>query len=136
LAEYNEMIRLDPERGGYQRRADLRMKKGEYEKAIPDWSEAIRVAHPDTVVYEYSRRAAAHRMLGQEAESLADLDRAVESYPHAAGAYNERAEIYEKRGERDKAIDDYRSALASQPYDATAIAGLKRLGVNPSEVLK
>lgn len=132
LAEYNEIIRLEPERpGSYQRRADLWMKKGDYEKAIPDWSEAIRFERPLTVVYEYSRRAAAHRMLGHEAESLADLDKAIESYPHASGAFNERAKIYEERGERDKAIDDYRSALASQPYDPTAIEGLKRLGVKP-----
>jgi tetratricopeptide (TPR) repeat protein len=132
LAEYNEMIRLEPERpGGYQRRADLWMKNGEYEKAIQDWSEAIRFEHPLTVVYEYSRRAAAHRLLGHEAESLADLDRAIESYPHASGAFNERAKIYEARGDRDKAIDDYRKALASQPYDPTAIEGLNRLGAKP-----
>ena len=132
LAEYNEMILLEPERpAGYQRRADLRMKKGEYEKAIPDWSEAIRFEHPLTGVYEDYRRAAAHRVLGHEAESLADLDKAIESDSYASGAFNERAKIHEKRGERDKAIDDYRNALASQPYDPTAIEGLKRLGVKP-----
>jgi Tfp pilus assembly protein PilF len=70
-------------------------------------------------------------MLGHEAESLADLDKAIESYPHAGGAFNDRAKLYEERGERDKAIGDFSRALAAQPYDATAIEGLKRLGVKP-----
>ena len=132
LAEYDEMIRLDAEKSsGYQRRADLRMKTGEYEKAVADWTQAIRVAHPDTVVYEYSRRAEAHRRLGHDAERLADLHSAIESYPFAGGAYNDRARYYEEHGERGKAIDDYRRALAVQPYDATATAALKRLGVAP-----
>src|SRR5262249_55374678 len=106
-------------------------KKGEYEKAIPDWTEAIRFAHPDTVVYEYSRRAEAHRRLGHDAERLADLHSAIESYPFSGGAYNDRARYYEEHGEIEKAVDDYKRALDVQPYDATAIAGLKRLGVNP-----
>ncbi|HLL29305.1 MAG TPA: tetratricopeptide repeat protein [Xanthobacteraceae bacterium] len=132
LAEYSEMVRLEPEQpSGYQRRADLRMKQGEYKKAIPDWTEAIRFEHPVTVVYEYFRRAQAYSFLGREADALADLNKAIETDPYASGAYNDRAKIYEARGEREKAIDDFRKALAAQPYDATATEGLKRLGVKP-----
>ena len=132
LAEYSEIIRLEPQKAaGYERRADLWMKKGEYEKAIADWTEAIRFEHPLTVVREYSQRAAAHRILGHRAEALADLHSAIESYPFSGGAYNDRARLYEELGEPNKAIDDYRRALAVQPYDATATAALKRLGVAP-----
>jgi tetratricopeptide (TPR) repeat protein len=90
IADLTEQIRLDPhkadDRGDLacHKRGTLHAERGEHDKAIADYTDAIRL-YPAI-----------------KASFLAH---------HMAGAHNDRAKCYEKVGEQDKAIADYTEVL-------------------------
>ncbi len=129
IADANEAIALNPglERA-YYNRGWARMKKGAYDAAIADYTRAIAIK-PDFSIY--NNRAWTHHLKGDDATGLADAEEAVKLAPKNPFCLGTRAAIYDKLGRRDDAIADYRAALALDPKDAEAIAGLKRLGVGP-----
>ena len=51
--------------------------------------------------------------------------------PKVAGFATTRGTIFEKLGKREPAIVDYRAALALDPTNQLARAGLRRLGAKP-----
>ena len=112
-------------------RAELWRAKGDFERAIADYSEVIQLDKYVTVTYAYRIRVQTYQMLWREDEALADLDKAIEIYPEGTATLLDHEQIYEKRGERDMTIVDFRSVIRLQPNDPATLTGLKRLGPTP-----
>src|SRR5262249_32407747 len=82
---------------------------GEYQKAIADDNEALRL--DPTRDSTYSNRAAAWAKLGKMDKSLADQNEAIRLDPKDAMYYDNRGLTYAEMKEYDKAIADYDSAI-------------------------
>ena len=86
---------------------------GEYDTAIADYTEAIRI-NPEFAA-TYNNRANAHAKIGENDEAIADLTEMIRLKPELAKAYNNRGNIYQRMGKYDKAIADYTEAIRIDP---------------------
>jgi|SRR6266436_4441249 tetratricopeptide (TPR) repeat protein len=97
--------------------------KGDYDRAIADFNEAIRLNPTDDNQFSSGMRETTfHKCL------LENVFRV-----HAALAYSGRANVYRKKGEQDRAIADYRKVLVLKPVESTrqqAETALRELGVS------
>lgn len=120
----SEVIRNDRRAAwAYNNRGLEFRKKHELEKAISDFSEAIRLK-PDFAEAYYNRG----RTQGADTSAaIADFDEAIKINPKYAEAYNSRGDAWEKRGEVTKAIADYQKAIRVNPNYELAKLNLKTL---------
>lgn len=112
----------------YTNRGGTYSDKGEFDRAIADFDQAIKLS-PNLVGAYYNRGKTYHRK-GNYHRAIADYTQAVSLNPKFVEAYSNRGNAYEKSGQRDKAVADFRKALELRPEDKVAKRGLKRLGVN------
>jgi tetratricopeptide (TPR) repeat protein len=87
--------------------------KGDYDRAIADYDQAIRINPKQASAY--TNRAAAYNFKGAYDRAIVDLDEAIRIDPKLAGAYNNRGFSYIKKGEYDRAIADLDQALKLSP---------------------
>jgi tetratricopeptide (TPR) repeat protein len=91
----------------YDRRASFHKWNGDYERAIADCSEAIRIR---PTASRYASRADAYMKSGDTARAFLDFDAAISFFP-CAEAYKSRAAALQSMGEYDRAITDYGAAM-------------------------
>ena len=84
------------------------LEKGEYEKAIQDYDEAILLDPLDAITY--SNRGSAYYNLGQHERAIQDYDEAILLDPLNAIAYYFRGLIYGELGKSDEAARDFAKA--------------------------
>jgi len=94
------------------------LNKGEYDKAIADFNEALRL-NP-TLALAYCNRGEAWRKKGEYDKAIADNNEALRLNPNNARAYNNRGLAWGSKGEYDRAIGDYNEAIRLDPNDAKA----------------
>ncbi len=138
IDEATEAIRRDPngvnERGesAYARRARAHADKGEYDKALADYTEAVRVyqaVKPShlraRLVEAYMARAECHQKKGAHGKASADysevirigtggfsdLGEAMVFGGFAADAHYQRGICYDEAGDHAKAMADYQEAV-------------------------
>ncbi|NQT14831.1 MAG: tetratricopeptide repeat protein [Planctomycetes bacterium] len=120
LAEYSRMVQLSPEDPqAYGDRAMAYLNKGNYrkrtrhvsawrqrcfDKAITDFTTAIRLAPKDASLYLW--RGIAFRARGQLNKAIADLTEALRLEPEGPRAYVERSVAHQQKGEMDEAKAD------------------------------
>ena len=76
IAEYDEAIRRDPmNRLAYYHRGTAYLDLGQYQPALHDYSEAIRVSQGDAEVY--AARAFCYALLGRNGEAQQDVEQAA-----------------------------------------------------------
>jgi tetratricopeptide (TPR) repeat protein len=92
--------------------------KGDYAKAIADYSKAIEINPKDAATYY--NRGLAWVYKGDYDKAIADFTKAIELNPRYTAAYNNRGNIYDSKGDYDKAIVDYTKAIEIDPKDAFA----------------
>jgi tetratricopeptide (TPR) repeat protein len=109
----------------YHRRGSDYADKGEYDRAIADYSKAIELNPKDDDAY--TGRAWSYFKAGKAAQGLPDAERSLELYPHNAHALDTRGHIFEALGRREEAIADYRRTLVLDPGEEGK-EDLKRLG--------
>jgi tetratricopeptide (TPR) repeat protein len=104
--------------GAFLDRGLLFSERGDYDNAIAEFTEAIKL-NPDYTNAYTSR--------GDAYYDTKDYDRAIEDYntalridPHDAAAYNNRGVAYKHKGLPDRAIEDYNAALRYDSHDAVA----------------
>ena len=123
IAYYTEVIRLDPAdtdiiARAYNYRGLAYGKKGDYDRAIVDFNEAIELKGNYTEAY-YNRGTAYH-FKGDHDRALVDFTKAIELNPNDPIAYNNRGTVYGKKGDYDRAIVDYNKAIELKPELAPA----------------
>jgi len=116
----------------YFERGVANFDKGDLDRAIGDWTEAIRLK--PGYAEAYNNRGLAHyyyfeldRMMGLANRAKGELDRAIEDYsraialyPDYAEAWNNRGTAYQNKGELDRAIEDFTRAIALSENDVDA----------------
>ncbi len=100
----------------YNNRGRAWAAKGEYDKAIADYNQAIELAPKDTNAYD--DRGIAWAAKGEYDKAIADYNQAIELNPEFASPYNNRGNAWGDKGEYDKAIADYSRAIELNPKDA------------------
>jgi tetratricopeptide (TPR) repeat protein len=110
----------------YVDRGDAWRHKGEHDKAIADYTQAIAAANPKdhedkpTIFLAYLNRGLVWRHKGDYDKAIADYDKALAIEPNNAPVYVVRGSAWEARDEYDKAIADYNQAVVVNPNYAAA----------------
>ena len=92
--------------------------RANYDKAIADYTEAIRL--DPKFAEAYYNRGVAYENKGEYDKAIADYTEAIRLDPKYAEAYNSRGFAYGNKGEHDKAIADYTEAIRLDPKYANA----------------
>lgn len=93
------------------------VKKGDRNKAIADFTEAIRLRPQYYLSYDH--RGNVYSDEGINDKALADYNKSIRLNPGRFGGYNDRAILYNATGQWDKALDDYNAALRVDPQNPT-----------------
>ncbi len=95
-------------------------KKGQWDRAIADYSAAIRLKPGDAQVF--NNRGNAYYYDGQLDRAAADYDDAIRLQPDFTEAISNRGNIYRKKGRLDQAIAEYDRAIHMDPGNAQVFA--------------
>lgn len=81
----------------------------DWDRAIADFTESIKINPKDAVVY--TNRSDAYRSKNDFALALADANQAIKLDPKSARAYNTRGRAYFYNSDYDRAIPDFSQAI-------------------------
>jgi lipoprotein NlpI len=95
--------------GAYFNRGNAWATKGEPDKAIADFDEAIKLDPKNASAY--NNRGNAHSDKGETDAAIADFDAAIKANARYASAYFNRGNAYAAQGERERAIKEYDAAI-------------------------
>ncbi|MCE5211424.1 MAG: tetratricopeptide repeat protein [Deltaproteobacteria bacterium] len=101
----------------YYNRGIVYAKLGQYQHAIADYNEGIRLK-PDSEAYNL--RGTFYGELGQYQQAIDDFNKAIAIRPIYAEAYNNRGFTYANLGQHQRAIEDYSEAIRFKPDYAEA----------------
>ena len=90
----------------------LHASKGQYNSAIVDFDEAIRLDPQHAVAF--SDRGAAYDAKKDYDRAIADYSEAIRLVPHEAHAFFNRGDAYENKGDYDRAIADYGQTIRTR----------------------
>ena len=94
------------------------INKDEYEKAIAELTEAIKL--DPKLALAYNNRGEAYRRKGEFDKALEDFNEAIRLNPKYDEAYTNRANVYINNGDFERAIEDYNEAISLTPKFALA----------------
>ncbi|MCH9050323.1 MAG: tetratricopeptide repeat protein [Proteobacteria bacterium] len=94
----------------FNNRGEAYDRKGEYDRAIADYDQAIRLK-PDYAL-AFNDRGVAYYRKGEYDRAIADFDQAIRLKPDYALAFNNRGSAYDDKGDHDRVIADYDRAIA------------------------
>jgi lipoprotein NlpI len=96
-------------------------RKGDHDRAIADFSEAIRL--DPKYAEAYSERGFAYRMKGDLDRAVADYTEAIRLDPKDPIPHYNRGIAYRAKGDLDRAVADFNEAIRLEPKDAIAYRG-------------
>ena len=91
-------------------------KKGQWDKAIGDYDEAIRLK-PD-FAFALNNRGNAYYGKGHFDRAIKDYDLAIRLKPDFSEAFGNRGNVYRKKGQIARAIKDYDKAIKLDSQEA------------------
>jgi tetratricopeptide (TPR) repeat protein len=94
-------------------------QKGDFDHAIQDFNEAIRLNPNDEDAYEV--RGLAFKMKGDQDHAVQDFSRAIQLKPNFDKAFYDRGNAYINMDDFDLAIRDLDEAIRLKPTDAHAL---------------
>ena len=103
--------------GAYALRGGAYADKGDHDRAIADYTEAIRLAPAESALY--GNRGRAYLDKRDYFLALADFSEVIRLDPRDASTYNDRGAVHAGKGDHDRAIADYDEAIRLAPTDAT-----------------
>ncbi len=98
----------------FSNRGNVYYRKGQYDRAIKDYNQAIRLA-PDYAP-GYNGRAWSRYLLGQNAEALSDVDKALSLSPNFSSAIEARAHILAALRRPQEALTEFERAMQMEGY--------------------
>ena len=110
--------------GSYVERAGLYYEREEYDRALADYEQALRLA-PDNAD-AYLGRGCVRLQRDENDLALADFSAVIRLAPGAAEAYVYRGGVYADRQEYGPALADFNEALRLDPQCADAYVGRGR----------
>ena len=96
-------------------------QKGEYEKAIKHYDQAVSLS--PQIAESYNNRGIAKSKLERYEEAIADFNKAISLNPQDAAAYNNRGITKGKLKKYEEAIADFTEAIRLNPKYAEAYHG-------------
>src|ERR1700677_1647097 len=97
---------------------------GDFDKAIANYSEAIRLNPKFMIAYiergnilAYISRSTAYAAKGMYDPAIEDDTKVINLNPGSGGYYYDRGDHYERKGDHDKAIADFDEAIRIDPKD-------------------
>jgi tetratricopeptide (TPR) repeat protein len=107
-----------PQASWFRNRGVVYDRKGQTDKAIREFTEAVRLdpADPQT----YVDRGIIYKALKDYDKALADHGEAIRLDPQWATGYFNRANVFKARKDYDKALADYNAAIRLDPQDPDA----------------
>jgi tetratricopeptide (TPR) repeat protein len=93
-------------------------KKGEHDRAIADFDQAIKL--DPNYAYAYNNRGNAWQNKGEDDKAIADFNQAIRLAPNEAKVYNNRAWAWCKKKDYDRALADCNQAIKLDPNFAAA----------------
>ena len=106
----------------YVWRANVSLKREEFDSAIADYNEAIRL-NPGSAGVAHQGRGRAWRGKKDYDKAMADCNEAIRLDPGHALAYYTRGVVWSDKKDYDKAIADYNEAIRLDPGYAHAYNG-------------
>ena len=103
----------------FNKSGDEYRRKGDYDRAIQEYDEAIRL--DPNYAAAFNNRGIAYRAKRDYGRAIADYDRAIRLNPNNAAFFNNRGGAYRDSGEHDRAIQDYTEAIRLNPTYVLAI---------------
>ncbi|OAF01279.1 peptidase C14, caspase catalytic subunit p20 [Bradyrhizobium centrolobii] len=125
IADAAEAIRLQPSQAVYNLRGSAYYDKDEYDIAIADFDDALKLGPPSGIIFH--NRGNAWRGKGDYAMAIADYDMSIKADPKSAFAFKNRGISKEALGDLDGALADINQAIRLDPslpqplIDRTAI---------------
>ena len=96
------------------------LRAGDYQKAIADYNEAIRL--DPTSALALRGRGEAYANKGDTDRAIVDFTEAIRLDPKSAIAFRNRGDAYTNKGDNDRAIADYNEAIRLDPKNALALS--------------
>jgi len=109
----------------YQQRAYAAATNQQFQDAVNDYGEAIKLKPDDARIYE--QRAAVEMKLNDNDKALADYSEAIKLKPNEVRYYTYRSYIYEVKGDINNSMADADKVLKLDPKNQEAINRKKRL---------
>jgi tetratricopeptide (TPR) repeat protein len=109
----------------YQQRGYADATNQQFQDAINDYSEAIKLKSDDARIYE--QRAAVEMKLNDMDKALADYSEAIKLKPNEVRYLNYRAYIYELKNDLKNSMTDTEKVLKLDPNNQAAKARKNRL---------
>ena len=131
IADAGEAIRLQPSVAAYNLRGSAYYDKGEYDIAIADFNDALRMGPPSGIVFH--NRGNAWRGKGDYAKAIADYDASIKAGPPSAFSWQNRGISKQALGDLDGALADINEAIRVNPNVADCIC-VKGSGEHPALV--
>jgi tetratricopeptide (TPR) repeat protein len=108
----------------YDRRGKLYRDKSDYQRAIADFDEAIKL-DPE-FIEAFTDRGIAYFRQGQVDRAIADYDQAIKLRYFDVAALTSRGQAYQSKGDYDGAIKDYNVIISMYPARVSASAFRER----------
>jgi tetratricopeptide (TPR) repeat protein len=105
-------------KAAYNNRGNAYYAKKDSDRAIADYTEAIRL--DPKYALAYSNRGTAYKAKGDYDRAIADYTEAIRLDPEDALAYSKRGNAYEAKKDYGRAIVDFTEAIQLNPNDANA----------------
>jgi tetratricopeptide (TPR) repeat protein len=113
---FTQAIAKKPTANDYRGRGSAHAVTGQYDKALADYTEAIRLNPKD--VDAFCNRGLTYEKKGQYNKAIADHTEAIRLDPKLAAAYCGRAGAYARKESYDSALTDLNKAIELNPKDA------------------
>ena len=117
----------------YQQRAYAAATNQQFQDAINDYGEALKISPQDARIYE--QRAAVEMKLNDMDKALADYSEAITLKPNEVRYYLYRSYIYETKEDVKSSMADTEKALKLDPKNAEAKSRKARLEAKQSAAL-
>jgi tetratricopeptide (TPR) repeat protein len=117
ISLWNDVLKNYPSlRIAYNNRGTVYLHRGDYDKAISDYNQALRINPGYVTAYNlYENRGTAYLLKGDYERAIADYDQAVRIRPNYAMAYHNRGTVYLYKEDFEEAISDFNKALEINP---------------------
>src|SRR6266513_4232075 len=115
----------DERSAGYQRRGYADVSQQNYQDAISEYGEALKLTPQDVRIYE--QRAAVEMKINDYDKALTDYSEIIKLKPNEVRYYNYRAYIYELKNELMNSLADTDKVLKQDPNNQEAKARKQRI---------